>query len=279
MNNDKQKLLIEYLISSPDTFAICESIVQPEYFSPEYRHAVAFIKEYYSKHHTTPDNNQIMAEANVKLTTHGELGKDQIEYVSSEVEQFCRRRAIEKAILAAPPLIDAGDHAQIETNIHDALMVSIQKNLGVRYYDDVQARLERMLDEAPVNPTGWTDVDDALFGGISRKEMLLVAANSGGGKSITLSNIAFNFAHCGLNVLYISLELSEDVVAQRFDTMHTGISRRDWKGHVSEIVVEVEKAGKTAGIIDIIQMSSGTTANQIRAYLKEYFLHLSLIHI
>jgi replicative DNA helicase len=124
-----------------------------------------------------------------------------------------------------------------------------------------------------VQPLGWTEGDDALFGGISRKEMLLVAANSGGGKSITLSNIAYNFSGDGLNVLYISLELSEPIVAQRFDTMLTGIGRKDWKGHFSEIVTRVEQAGTKNGIIDIIQMSSGTTANQIRAYLKEYYLH------
>jgi nucleoside diphosphate kinase len=55
--------------------------------------------------------------------------------------------------------------------------------------------------------------------------------------------------------------------------MLTGIGRKDWKGHFSEIVTRVEQAGTKNGIIDIIQMSSGTTANQIRAYLKEYYLH------
>jgi replicative DNA helicase len=77
-----------------------------------------------------------------------------------------------------------------------------------------------------------------------------------------------------MNVLYISLELSEDVVAQRFDTMFTGVSRRNWKDHVDEIAKTVRAAAKKEGegIIDIVQMPSGTTANHIRAYLKEYYL-------
>lgn len=276
MDNLKQKLLLEYLVSSSDTFAICEGIIEPEFFAPEFRHSVGFIKTYYDKYHTTPDTDQIQAETGVRLDIKEELQKDQIAYVSSEVETFCKHRAMERAVLGAPALIEAGDFAQVEQNVKDAILLSLQKDLGLRYYDNVEERLQRMLDEQPVHPLGWTDVDDALFGGISRKEMLLVAANSGGGKSITLSNIAFNFAQDGLNVLYISLELSEAVVAQRFDTMHTGISRRDWKSQISEIVTRVELAGEKNGIIDVKQLSSGTTANQIRAYLKEYYLHYGI---
>ena len=44
MDSKKQKLLIEYLISSTDTFGLCQGIVQSEYFDPEFRNTVKFIK-------------------------------------------------------------------------------------------------------------------------------------------------------------------------------------------------------------------------------------------
>lgn len=277
MNNKKQKLIIEYLLSSPDTFAICQSIVEPEFFDPELRSSVKFIKDYYSNHSTTPSLKQIDAETDVKLSPPEIVQQDEIQYTINEIETFCKRRALEKAVLSSPKLIEEGDYGTLEKNIREAILISLNRNLGLRYFDDPEARLERMMNESPVHSTGWNDVDDLLFGGISRKELLLVSANSGGGKSITLSNLGFNFMIAGMNVLYISLELSEDVVAQRFDTMVTGISRRDWKQHKSEIATQVVEVGKEAGVIDIIQMSSGTKANQIESYLKEYYLHYKMM--
>jgi hypothetical protein len=83
----------------------------------------------------------------------------------------------------------------------------------------------------------------------------------------------------GLNVLYISLELDEDIVAQRFDSMLTGISRKVWKEKVEEVSTRLHAAAgdEKMGILDIIQMPSGTTAYQIRAYLKEFNLHYNMM--
>ena len=102
MDNKKQKLLIEYLISSTDTFAICQGIVEPEYFDPEFRNAVAFIKSYYNKYNTTPDIKQVDAESGVELEVV-EVTKDQIAYTTNEIETFCKRRALENCLLYTSP--------------------------------------------------------------------------------------------------------------------------------------------------------------------------------
>lgn len=276
MDKKKQQLLIEYLVSSSDTFALCQSIVDSNYFDPEFRQGVSFIKQYYSDHNTTPDNVQIEAESGLKLETR-EVTRDQIEYCSTEIETFCKRRALEQAVLASPALIDAGDHGTLEQNIRDAILISLNRDLGIRYFETVEERLNRMLQDNPVHPTGWTEVDELLFGGISRKEMILFSGNSGAGKSITLSNLAFNFMHTGMNVLYVSFELSEDIIAQRFDTMYTGIGRKDWKTHVSEITTRLSVEEENSGILDIVRMPSGTCTNDIHAYLKEFYLHYNMM--
>lgn len=276
MNTEKQKLLVEYLISSPDTFAICQGIVKSEYFDPELRNLVKFTKDYFEEYSTTPNPVVIKAETNIDLKLHT-ISLDQIKYCSNEIEKFCKQKAIEKAVLAAPKLIQSGDYGAIEKAIKDAVLVSLHKNIGLRYFNDPDERLYNMSIENLVHPTGWTDVDDALFGGLARKELLLVSASSGGGKSITLANLAANYVEHGLNVLYISLELSEYIVSQRFDTMFTGISRKDWKNHIGEISIGVRNKGKVSGILDIIQMPSGTTSNDIKAYLKEFYLHHNML--
>ena len=274
MDEKKQKLLIEYLLSSPDTFALCQNIVDPDYFDPEYRNSVAFMKQYFDEYNTTPSNEQVDAETNNEFVTR-EVSKDEITYCSNEIETFCKRKAIEKAILKSPQLIEEGDYGTVEAIVKDAVTISLNKNLGLDYFNTVEERLEMMLNESPTLSTGWAGVDELLFGGLSRKEMLLVSASSGGGKSITLANLGFNYAEMGYNVLYVSLELSPEIIAQRYDTMYTGISRQIWRDEVNTISTKVIAAGEKEGMgrIDIIQMSTGTSANDIRAFLKEYYLH------
>lgn len=277
MDTKKQKLLIEYLLSSTDTFSLCSGIVRSEYFDPEFRNSVSFIRDYFEEYHTTPDPVQVEAESGIEFKKR-EIRKDQISYCADEIETFCKRKAIEQAILSSPSLIDKGDYGGVEAAVKDALMVSLNRNLGLRYFATIDERIERMMTNGHTEPTGWDIVDELLFGGISRKELILFAANSGGGKSITLANLGVNFVEKGLNVLYISLELSEDIVAQRFDTMFTGISRKDWKERSSEVGTRVKAQNKDGtGVLDIVQMKSGTTANDIRAYLKEYYLHYDMM--
>lgn len=272
MDSKKQKLLIEYLLSSVDTFALCQNIVKSEYFDPEYRNAVKFIKTYFDKYHTTPDIDQVEAETTLKFDVQP-ISIDKVSYCADEIETFCQYSAVVKAVMESPKLIQQEDYGTVLKNVQDAVAVSLNRNLGLRYFDNVEDRLERMSTENVVEPTGWSEMDDNLYGGISRKELLLVSANSGGGKSITLANLAKNFSERGKSVLYISLELSEDVIAQRFDTMFTGISRKNWKLHKSEIITTLANEKNQNGTIDIIQMPSGTTSNTIRSYLKEYYLH------
>ena len=271
MDSKKQKLLLEYLVSSPDTFALCSSIIDSSYFNPEFVNAVKFIQTYYDKFHTTPTPGQVEAETKTVLKKRN-ISRDQIDYCATEIEAFCKRKAVQRAVLASSDLIAKDDYETVYSTIRDAITISLTRDLGLRYFDDPKARLERMLNEDPVEPTGWKEVDRLLFGGIGRKKLLLVSANSGGGKSMTLANLGFNFLERGRNVLYISLELDEDTIAQRYDTMYTGVSRRDWKSNISVITTRLEGLPKEHGKLDIVQMPVGTTANQIRAYLKEFYL-------
>ncbi len=278
MDSKKQKLLIEFLISSTDTFALCQSIIKSEYFDPEFRQSIDFIKDYYDNYSSTPSPKQLQAEAGQSYELC-EIMPDEIKYCAAEIEKFCKHSAMKRASNALPALIKEEKYAEAEELVKDAVMVSLTNELGLRYFDDVDARIERMLTENPTTETGWRDVDDALFGGISRKELLLVSACSGGGKSLALANLSYNFVVKGLNVLYISLELSQDIIAQRFDTMFTGISRKVWADNTDKISTRIKEVGndEETGILDVIQMPSGTTSYQIRAYLKEYNLHYNML--
>lgn len=272
INSEKQKLLFSNMLRSPDVFSKCQGILVGSYFDPDLAKAVTFSKNYYDDYHIVPTVETIKAETGFVVNGDGFLREDEKQYTIDEVEKYCKYKALETAILASVEFVKLGDGGKVQSLIDEALQVGLHRNLGLRYFEDVEGRLQRMMDSPPVISTGWKDVDDALFGGYSRKELLLVSANSGGGKSITLSNLGFNAIQRGYNVLYISLELAEEIVAQRYDTMYTGVSRKIWKDHTNEIVAGVQRISDDPnyGILDIVQMTSGTTANDIRAYLKEF---------
>lgn len=278
-SSKKQQLLIEYLISSPDTFARCKSIVKSEYFDPEYRKTISFLHEYYDLYSATPSPNQIQAETGLE-TTIQPITKAELTYCSDEVEKFCRRRALETAILSAPKMITDGDYGKVELMIKEAVSVSLNRNMGLDYFANPLMRLEKELSESPRIPTLGIDFDSLLGGGLARKEILLLSANSGGGKSITLANIAMNWLNLPkspidsrkMDVLYLSLELSEEMIAQRFDTMYTGYATVTWRENYKKIAGALDKVGPGMGRLTIKHMPTGTTANNIRAYLKEFEL-------
>lgn len=274
--NGKQQLLLEYLISSADTFAICKSILKAEYFNPEYRKVVSFMHDYYDKYSSIPDTYQILAETSVELSTQ-QITRDKIAYCSDEIEKFCQGKAIELAITEASKLIGSDKESNIEKLVRDAVAVSLTKDMGVDYFVNPLDRLRELSKEPQRISTGWKDVDDMMGGGLARTEILLFSANSGGGKSITLANLAVNMIMQGLNVLYVTLELSETMTSQRFDTMFTGISSVNWEPHMYEIADIIEGIGPTVGKLTIKRMPSGTNSNAIRAYLKEYELKTGII--
>jgi replicative DNA helicase len=113
-------------------------------------------------------------------------------------------------------------------------------------------------------------MDRKLFGGFNRGELNIFAGGSGAGKSLFLANLGVNFALAGLNVVYLTLELSEALVSMRIDSMVTGVSTREIFKNLDDIEMKVKMIGKKSGMLQIKYMPSGKTVNDIRAYMKEY---------
>jgi replicative DNA helicase len=74
----------------------------------------------------------------------------------------------------------------------------------------------------------------------------------------------------GLNVVYLTLELSEALVSMRIDSMLTGISTKEIFRDLDDVEMKVKMIGKKSGMLQVKYMPSGKTANDLRAYLKEY---------
>jgi archaellum biogenesis ATPase FlaH len=271
MNIEKQKLLLSYLISSQDLFWRVNSILDASYFDPQLKNASWFIKKYYDEYKNAPSKEQILAETSIALPILEAVNKEQLKYAEKEVETFCKNSAMTKVILAAPQLLAEQNFGAIEKSIKEAISIGVHTDIGLNYFENPESRLREAALNTNMYPTKIIDLDEALGGGLNRKELTMILAGSGVGKSIGMLNIGKNLAEQKLNVLYITLELAEKVVAKRKDSMISKIGQIDILKNISKVSVEITKQEKNSGDFMIKYMSPSTTnANHIRSYLKEY---------
>lgn len=270
MELDKQKLLISYLISSQELFVKVSPILQTKYFDPKIKNVISFVKGYFDDYKAPPNVEQIKAETGQSVELRPSMTRQELTYAENELERFCREKAIEEAIFASPKLLDEGKYGEIEKLIKDAITVGLSRNVGLNYFDDPEARL-RLLTLNNLISTGWWKLDEYLGGGLNRKEMIIFAAPPGIGKSLTMANLAKNLLKQRLNGAFITLELAEDVVAKRFDSMFSGMQQLDLTKHITEATVKINQQKEQHGALHIKRMpESSTNANHIRAYLKEF---------
>lgn len=273
MNSKKQKLILQYLVSSNDLFALCSGIINPRFFDPELRPAIKYIMKYYLEYSAVPDTEQIEAETDIVLNKK-EITHDKFQSCCKDVETFCKQSAMKAAVLAAPALIESEDYGTLEATIKDAVTISLNKDMGIDFFEEARATLERLLNGKANISTGWKDVDDVLFGGLQRGQLILFSAGSGGGKSITMQNLGLNLVEQGLNVLYLSLELSEELLAERMAYLLSGVGKQQMKEKFEDMMFKISEfsAGRKLGKMRFKQMPSGIDAGHIKAYLKEYEL-------
>lgn len=268
-----QKLTLEKLISSPDIFSRCIPIISPEYFDPELRPLVKYITNYVGKYNAIPSIDYINAEYEAELSPR-KITPTEVQATCDEIELFCQQGALYKAIMDSAADVTSGNRenfGKVFERVQKALSVSIQKDLGIDLYKDIEERLERYSITDIYEPTLISGLDAALGGGLARRQVTMFSANSGGGKSLMMSNLGVNYSKSGYHVLQLALELTEQMIDLRNIAISTGISIADWKSHIPEIVGTL-KGFKQAGAGSFIfkRIPGGSSANDIRAYLKLY---------
>jgi KaiC/GvpD/RAD55 family RecA-like ATPase len=274
MNLEKQQLLVKYLLSDTALFIKTNPILLSKHWDPELKPVIGFMKSYFDEFKGLPTPQQIGAETGVRVQQPEPVPAHEVKYAETQLETFCRNKAIEHAIFASVELLEDQNFSEMERQLRDAISISLQRNLGVDYFADPEARLKILLEAGALIPTKLKKLDDAMGGGLARQTMLILAAPSGVGKSLSMSNIGLNLCQQGLNGVYISLELSEALVSKRHDSMVTGISQKDILKNITETAIKVRKVKEDGyGDMTIKYMPpNATTSAHLRAYLKEYQL-------
>ena len=268
---DIQKTYLEIMLSDAQTFVRCQGIFDPESFDRNLQAGATFIRDFVAEHNTLPTEqivNSACPGTNLKIPTG--LNEQHYDWLLNDFETFSRHKALEKAILTSADLIEKGEYGQCESLVKEAVQIGLQKDLGIDYFKDPKGRLLGLKDNNGQVSTGWEALDKKLFGGFNKGELNIFAGGSGAGKSLFLANLGVNWAIQGMNVVYLSLELSEALVSMRIDSMMTEIPSREIFKDLDGVEMKVKMMGKKSGALQVKYMPSGKTTNDVRSYIKEY---------
>ena len=272
---DIQKVYLEMFMTDAESFVRCQGVFDPQTFDRRLQASAEFIKTYVEEHNALPTFDIVNAATDSNLKNPGQLAENHYDWLLQDFETFSKHKALETAILSSADLLEKGEYGACEDLVKKAVQIGLQKDLGTDYFHDPRSRLESIKDSNGQISTGWPSLDRKLFGGFNRGELNIFAGGSGSGKSLFLANMGVNWCLQGLNVMYLTFELSEALVSMRVDSMTTDIPSRDIFKSIDDVQLKVKMIGKKAGAFQVKYMPTGKNANDIRAYLKEYEIKTS----
>jgi len=266
---DIQRVYLEMFLTDAESYIRCQGVFDPKTFDKRLQPAAQFLSEYVAEHNALPTRDMVNAASGSELRDPGSMKIEHYDWLLSEFETFSRHKALEEAILKSADLLEKGEYGPVEDLVKNAVQIGLQKDLGTNYWADPRGRLDWIKSKNGQVSTGWKTLDSKLFGGFNRGELNIFAGGSGAGKSLFLANLGVNWALEGLNVVYLTFELSEQIVSMRLDSMVTEIPSREIFKNIDDVEMKVRIIGKKSGAFQVKYMPSGKTANDLRAYIKE----------
>ena len=257
-------------LADAESFVRAQNIFMYRHYDAHLRDAAKFIYDYAQEYKTLPEVDMVNAKTGAELQSASDIDPKHFDWFLDEYERFARHKELEMAILASADMLEKGEYGSVEEKIKKAVQVGLTKDMGTDYFDDPKSRLQALKDNNGTVATGWKNFDKKLFGGFNRGELNIFAGGSGAGKSLFLQNLAVNYAEQGLNCVYITLELSENLTAMRIDAMMTETPTRDIYKDLDTVDLKVKMKAKKAGQFRIKYIASGATAIDVRAYIKEF---------
>ena len=256
------------MLTDAQLFTRVSNIMNSDNFEKSLRPAAKFLVEFSEKYNSIPDATQIQATTGITIDVIPGLRDSDTEWFLDEFEKFTRRQELERAILKSAELLEKGNFDPVEKLIKDAVQISLTKDMGTDYFADPKARLQAIRNNNGQISTGWPCLDNKLYGGFNRGELQIFAGGSGSGKSLFMQNLSANWMQMGLNGVYITLELSEELTAWRIDSMVTDVATRDVFKNMDDVELKVKMSAKKSGKFYIKYMPAQSTVNDIRSYIK-----------
>ena len=169
------------------------------------------------------------------------LSEEQIpesQFIKDNAIDFCRKQVLKKAMMQSVKLIKTSSFDEIQKVIHEALKLGTDNNFGHDYLKDFEKRF-LIKSRDPVT-TGWQRIDDICKGGLGKRELGVVIAPTGAGKSMVLAHLGAKALMEGKTVVHYTFELADTVVGSRYDSALTGIPLNDLFSNKQKILETVK---------------------------------------
>ena len=166
------------------------------------------------------------------------IGDDDEEYVKEKSLDFCKKQKLKEAILKSVDLLQSQSFDQIQKVINEAMNLGADNDHGHDWHKDVLDRFEMKMRN-PIS-THWDEIDSITKGGLGKRELGVVVAPTGAGKSMALAHLGAYAVIKGKTVVHYTLELADTVVGQRYDSCITGIELKNLMSMKDSIVMAVE---------------------------------------
>lgn len=242
-----EKIVLKNLLRNEEYTRKVLPFLKSEYFIAD-TDKVLFqtIQEFILKYNTQPtkdalqieiDKNKTLTEDTVKKIYDDlqQMNKDaedtNIDWLVSTTEQFCQDKGIYNAIMKSIEIMNSPkgslSKGSIPQLLSDALAISFDPNIGHDYFDNIEERYEyyhRVQEKIPFDLEFFNKITK---NGLPKKTLNIALAGTGVGKSLFMCHCAASALSQGKNVLYITLEMAEEKIAERIDANLLNVNIKD----------------------------------------------------
>jgi archaellum biogenesis ATPase FlaH len=230
------------------------------------------------------DDEVQKCESYLKEIESSSKEQSQVQWLIDKTEKFCQEKAIYNAVLASISVLDGKDKThdkgQIPKILSDALAISFDTSVGHDYLENSDERYEFYHKKEERIPFDLEFFNKITKGGLPNKTLNIALAGTGVGKSLFMCHVAAGAMSQGRNVLYITMEMAEEKIAERIDANLLNVSLDDLVSLPKDIydkkVAKVKS--KTTGKLIIKEYpTASASATHFRALLNELNLKKSFI--
>ena len=272
--------------------------IKPEYFQGVYNQLFKEAGKFVAKYNKLPNldafkieidnsdkfnDDQYQAAMEILPNIFAAETSDE-KWLEDTTEKWCQDRAIHNAIMESISIID-GKHKNLTKNalpdlLSKALAVSFDTNIGHDYIENVNERYEFYHEDEERIPFDIDFFNQITKGGLPNKTLNIALAGTGVGKSLFMCHCAGNVLVQGKNVLYITMEMAEERIAERIDANLLNIPLDQLQNITKDMLTSKvdEIASRTNGKLIIKEYPTGSAhTGHFRALLNELKLKKNFV--
>ena len=161
-----------------------------------------------------------------------------VEYIKDTSLDFCKKQNLKSAMVKSIGLLQNSSYDEISQVINDSLKLGMDNDEGYDWKKDFEERFKPRFRN-PIS-TGWDLIDGISKGGLGQKELGVVIAPTGAGKSMVLVHLGTQALKAGKTVVHYTLELQDTVIGSRYDSCLTKVPLGNLMSFKEKIYEEVQ---------------------------------------